>query len=924
MKVYTYENPFMLNRTSFWDEIKDYCHLCVSQTLVEGLKARYKRRTFQYLDTIDGFIRELYKPWADDIENMIEQFVMLSEEIQKIENDYLRRSFKFTKREVHEALRFLVELKVTPDSIKNSGLTKEQLEFLRIYKNLYREPKWNTINELIASQDRSDVKTAVINRLIDEVENKSGMRWDKRRTPFAFIDEAITDQSKKQFYLQLLENYEREEIHGFVLHGVHQFTPMILRLVEHLRDLGFEVVFLIQMDLEHQRIYETWKRVYQWCQPTYIHNTEKYAYNERSLGKAIGDLLESKVVDRNQKVSFFQYENLTEFVNRIANVFQKTLDKDPPKRISAMKEQFYVVDNELTNELLKGYFPDQFTDRHFLSYPIGQFIMALYRMWDPESKSLVLTPEVLKEALSAPFLGNIKGRPILQIYRKIELYLKGITNYDEAIERLSILKLNLEKIEKNEEYSDLKRFSFYHISIEDVDAFKQALRELKSIAAYVFRDMENGKIRFRDHFRRLISTMEVRMGKTEDLQTYFIQGLKERFENRDQLEISASFDDLRESIHYYLKVNANEEQRANWICRNFEQLDGAVLMSNNAKDNGVVYQIGQLSDEQMNVTTNQLLKWPLDESFFEGYEGDSDSLNYVHTVLTCKREYKNFLRYSLYYVCRYAECEVELSYIYKEGEEKRTPYYILDLLGLDPKRYEEISHYDFVQFAGEPFHRDPDQPSDFPLHLDALQSYAICDYRYFHNHLLMSADYFSNELHCRYYYRSILLDKVWRRLAGKRYENESELEQDLEQILDEEHKMLSSFVPFWGLSDLFDLREQTLDDLNKQRRGIEFKPVETGYVDIRKRFLIAEINPYNNRKENLLKNVHKLRSDRSNIQGREELIASLKSSIIDYMELPSLKMKSVNENVCNYCNLRDMCLEHFKADTQNKEEVEIL
>ena len=44
IKIYTYKDPFHLDKYSYWNEIKQYHHLCVSQTLVQGIDKKYKRR----------------------------------------------------------------------------------------------------------------------------------------------------------------------------------------------------------------------------------------------------------------------------------------------------------------------------------------------------------------------------------------------------------------------------------------------------------------------------------------------------------------------------------------------------------------------------------------------------------------------------------------------------------------------------------------------------------------------------------------------------------------------------------------------------------------------------------------------------------------------------------------------------------------
>ena len=41
LKIYTYSNPYEIRRESYWNEIKDCAHFCVSQTMVNGFEDIY-------------------------------------------------------------------------------------------------------------------------------------------------------------------------------------------------------------------------------------------------------------------------------------------------------------------------------------------------------------------------------------------------------------------------------------------------------------------------------------------------------------------------------------------------------------------------------------------------------------------------------------------------------------------------------------------------------------------------------------------------------------------------------------------------------------------------------------------------------------------------------------------------------------------
>ena len=142
-----------------------------------------------------------------------------------------------------------------------------------------------------------------------------------------------------------------------------------------------------------------------------------------------------------------------------------------------MRQQFYIVNTEEVNNILKQYHPEQFGNRHFLAYPIGQFILSLYNMWDDKLATLKIDGNHLKECLSIGFFQQPNRPNPLEIYRKIEFYYEHLSiedNYtiDKLLDKLKILKDNIHELDKRE---SVKKSSPYHETamytwtIEEVD-----------------------------------------------------------------------------------------------------------------------------------------------------------------------------------------------------------------------------------------------------------------------------------------------------------------------------------------------------------------------------------------------------------------------------------------------------------------------
>ena len=53
-----------------------------------------------------------------------------------------------------------------------------------------------------------------------------------------------------------------------------------------------------------------------------------------------------------------------------------------------MEDAIYTANKDV-DTLLQVYHPEYARNRHFLAYPIGQFFIALYSLWNVEKKEIV-------------------------------------------------------------------------------------------------------------------------------------------------------------------------------------------------------------------------------------------------------------------------------------------------------------------------------------------------------------------------------------------------------------------------------------------------------------------------------------------------------------------------------------------------------
>ena len=87
LKIYTYPNPYEIKRESYWNEINDCAHFCVSQTMVNGLEEIYPSlREGGNLTTVRNLLNSLYSDWEDQ-NRRVKQIMEVNNAINALQLD---------------------------------------------------------------------------------------------------------------------------------------------------------------------------------------------------------------------------------------------------------------------------------------------------------------------------------------------------------------------------------------------------------------------------------------------------------------------------------------------------------------------------------------------------------------------------------------------------------------------------------------------------------------------------------------------------------------------------------------------------------------------------------------------------------------------------------------------------------------------
>ena len=124
-KIYTYEDPYKLDQTDFWDEVSSLPHFCVARTMVNGLKDVMQDSIQGLICPLDNLVsfppegfkskHEVYRSWTKNISLRIQQYSALTSIFkQELENHNIDKMFyqALQQNQTHflEGIRLFVEL----------------------------------------------------------------------------------------------------------------------------------------------------------------------------------------------------------------------------------------------------------------------------------------------------------------------------------------------------------------------------------------------------------------------------------------------------------------------------------------------------------------------------------------------------------------------------------------------------------------------------------------------------------------------------------------------------------------------------------------------------------------------------------------------------------------------------------------------
>lgn len=485
-KIYTYKDLQSLGTCSFWNEIKKYPQICVTADMRKSLKGT------QEYDHVDGLFKDdkfvqvcefrklmeaILPKWTDD-ETKFHETVVLSqfirEQIAKYGDDSsIRHWLVGCRRNLSMILSAIILLEEA-----NIGC-----------------------NDLRAMNDRN------VQLLID------AWKYLQKNDPTIdnFHKNMVALEKRNTWNNVFNKVYGRTDFHTLVFHGFYYFTPIQERVLCALEKVGYQLVFLIPYNEKYPYANEIWRKTYS-VQNGYP-DISNWIMDESDKYEPYGEIFEGRKAVINNKLRIKEYASVMEFVHAMKHV----------------KEQGYFVyssNPNTANQILKDFYPEEYGERKLLSYPIGQFISTLNKMWDEDLQDIVLDEDRLIECFASGWLAldGVSGKQYMQDLVYILPFFKDCTTIKMWEERLDLLKQieddvvepfrqNLDVDDRIARWQEIMgnpflNFSVFAVSHEKLDVIIKLIKQLLAMARELFG--ADKAIRVQDHIRKLDKILKSR------------------------------------------------------------------------------------------------------------------------------------------------------------------------------------------------------------------------------------------------------------------------------------------------------------------------------------------------------------------------------------------------------------------------------
>ncbi|MBE7681488.1 hypothetical protein [Paenibacillus sp. P13VS] len=714
--VITYTDPARLSETAPFAPYVNSLHLCATNSLREGMVKYYQQKHSEFIHapivSAGMLFSKLLGSWSSPAVKM-KQFTKLTKLMRGQENVWGRelcRAFRHNQIDVLQTMRTLAEIGVTPGKFKPAS-REEQLF----------QSAWS----------RMEARESSFQRIRSKLDSAFRMEQRLREA----LEHCLIDMNRLP-----------ERITEIVLHGFYFITPLQYRVMSLFREAGIRLVFLNLYDKRYPNTFRSVERfLSQWVPFEQWKMVQSSAYSEASWGDVFALSYEDeihKLLDAQSGPQVIQFEDFQTFLSHYEG-YSKT-------------ETCYSPGHENLNKRLKDYYPENYPDRHFLAYPIGQYLFHLHQMWDDQKGELALSEKGLFECFSSGWLQieEHNARNFTGVLEDVLPYFASCNTLKEWRRQAALLKeVKMNAADAFEHSSNrfhrmmenpMLRFSFLQIKHTDIVLLVQFMEKLFTQAELLFGQKE---IQLHEHFERIEQLLAA--GPDPESLVEEERKLLEQLRGRLKLDFiddeSYYIDDVAQAVALYLGGEFNDElEEPPLPISKFEDVDAAAFMDSEIH-------LCTLDEESLPYV-GQAMPWPLTRQTVRGLQSPELDMLFIREDVSSASA-----RYLFYNVLTFAKQPVRLSWIRNtEGRKLEESVYIM-VLGLAAEKRSTLFQPQDLEPAGctegdreAVFHHLESFPAD------AAAEYALCPRRFYYSFVVKPFASYRNEFHQQILYQNLL------------------------------------------------------------------------------------------------------------------------------------------------------------------------
>ncbi|WP_423410445.1 hypothetical protein AABM38_11175 [Heyndrickxia sp. MSNUG] len=411
VSVITYENPYTFHQKPDFQPYVDIPHICATRSLEVGVRQRHQLPLVQSIGTL---VDRFYPGWNLP-ENRFIQYTQLSDLLRNWDNSLepkVIRSFKRNKLNLLITMRNFTEIGLNPRILRQNVTKVEEELFCDIWEEM-----------LPYFKDYMDKAVAKVKDL------------ECIRNVFHEAEISLKNDT-------------------VVLHGFYYISPVQHYLFTKWKELGINIIFL---NLYHR----DYPSVFSFLDENF---SEKFGWANKRDWKITRD---ESVLNGIRFASRFDgtennFENLTAVTQKPYEYMVEFVED-----IKAGVRYVSPNSDEL-KERIREFRPDSFLEeRHFLAYPIGQYLFHLHSIWDEEKQDYFLTDKILLESFASGWLED-EGENAREYTEELKAILPYFENCRTAVQWVTQFK-TLMAAKK----SSIKAFKKYDLKRND---FLEAVR----------------------------------------------------------------------------------------------------------------------------------------------------------------------------------------------------------------------------------------------------------------------------------------------------------------------------------------------------------------------------------------------------------------------------------------------------------------